>query len=138
MGHSHTNDPLACNAAIATLKVLVEDNLPARARQIGAYWKNHLTSLHQRYEQIGDVRGRGLIQGLEFVKDREHKEPFYDLGKAIYDECFRSGLVFSVRRQGSVIRFVPPFSTTEAQLDSAAEVLDKGIAAALDRLVRKQ
>ena len=46
--------------------------------------------------------------------------------------------MFSVRRQGSVIRFVPPFSTTEAQLDRAAEVLDKGIAAALDRLVRKQ
>ena len=138
MGHSHTNDPLACNAAIATLKVLVENDLPARARQIGTYWKNHLTSLQQRYEQIGDVRGRGLIQGLEFVKDRERKEPFFDLGKAIYEECFRGGLVFSVRRQGSVIRFVPPFSTTEAQLDAAAEVLDKGIGAALDRLVRKQ
>jgi 2,2-dialkylglycine decarboxylase (pyruvate) len=138
MGHSHTNDPLACNAAMATLKILVEDNLPARAREIGAYWKAHLTALAQRYEQIGDVRGRGLIQGLEFVKDRERKEPFFDLGKAVYDECFRGGLVFSVRRLGSVIRFVPPFSTTEAQLDKAAEVLDRGIGAALDRLVRER
>lgn len=138
MGHSHTNDPLACNAAIATLRTLVEDDLPARARQIGAYLKDRLTSLSQRYEQIGDVRGRGLIQGLEFVKDRKGKEPFHELGKAVYDECFRSGLVFSVRRQGSVIRFVPPFSTTEAQLDQAVGILDKGIASALDRLVRIQ
>jgi 2,2-dialkylglycine decarboxylase (pyruvate) len=138
MGHSHTNDPLACNAAITTLKILVEDNLPERAHQIGVYWKEHLTTLSQRYEQIGDVRGRGLIQGLEFVKNRERKEPFFELGKAVYEACFPTGLVFSVRRQGSVIRFVPPFSTTEAQLDQAAEILDKGITAALDKLVRMQ
>jgi 2,2-dialkylglycine decarboxylase (pyruvate) len=138
IGHSHTNDPMACNAAIATLRTLVEDDLPARARDIGAYWKEHLLSLAQRYEQIGDVRGRGLIQGLEFVKSRDGREPFYELGKAVYEECFHSGLVFSVRRQGSVIRFVPPFSTEKQQLDQAAEVLDRGISSALDRLTRAQ
>lgn len=134
MGHSHTNDPMACNAAIATLRILAEHNLPSRAREIGVYWKNHLTTLSQRYEQIGDARGRGLIQGLEFVKDRESKAPFFELGKAVYEECFRNGLVFSVRRQGSVIRFVPPFSTNESQLDQAADVLDRGIRSALDQL----
>jgi 2,2-dialkylglycine decarboxylase (pyruvate) len=138
IGHSHTNDPMACNAAIATLRTLVEDDLPARARDIGAYWKEHLLSLAQRYEQIGDVRGRGLIQGLEFVKSRDGREPFYELGKAVYEECFHSGLVFSVRRQGSVIRFVPPFSTEKQQLDQAAEVLDRGISSALNRLTRAQ
>lgn len=136
IGHSHTNDPMACSAAIATLRALAEDDLPARAREIGDYWKRHLRTLAQRYEQIGDVRGRGLIQGLEFVKERESKEPFFELGKAVYAECFQNGLVFSVRREGSVIRFVPPFSTTEDQLDQAAEVLDRGISNALDRLVR--
>ncbi len=137
IGHSHTNDPLACNAAIATLKVLVEEDMPARAGAVGAYWRDHLGRLSQKYEAIGDVRGRGLIQGLEFVKDRSAKEPFYELGKAVYEHCLADGLVFSVRRQGSVIRFVPPFTTSEEQLDRAAEKLDRGIAASLDRLVRR-
>lgn len=134
IGHSHTNDPLACNAALAMLDVLVNDDLPARAREIGQYWRRHLDCLSQKYEQIGDVRGRGLIQGLEFVKDRQSKKPFFELGKPIYDDCLRNGLIFSVRRNGSVIRFVPPFSTTNEQLDQAAEILDRSIAAALDSL----
>jgi 2,2-dialkylglycine decarboxylase (pyruvate) len=137
IGHSHTNDPLACNAAIATLKILVEDDLPARARAVGEYWRSHLLRLAQKYEVIGDVRGRGLIQGLEFVKDRHTKAPFYELGKAVYDHCLPNGLVFSVRRQGSVIRFVPPFCTTNEQLDQAAETLDRGITKSLDELTSR-
>jgi 2,2-dialkylglycine decarboxylase (pyruvate) len=137
IGHSHTNDPLACNAALATLRILVEEDMPARARAVGAYWRDHLSRLSQKYEVIGDVRGRGLIQGLEFVKDRSGKEPFYALGKSVYEHCLAGGLVFSVRRQGSVIRFVPPFTTSDEQLDRAADTLDRGIAASLDRLMRR-
>jgi 2,2-dialkylglycine decarboxylase (pyruvate) len=134
IGHSHTNDPLACNAAIATLKILVDDDLPARARAVGEYWRRHLARLAQKYEVIGDVRGRGLIHGVEFVKDRRGKAPFFALGKAVHERCLEDGLVFSLRRQGSVIRFVPPFCTSNDQLDRAAETLDRSIAGALDRL----
>jgi 2,2-dialkylglycine decarboxylase (pyruvate) len=137
IGHSHSNDPLACNAAIASLDIIVGDNLPAKALQVGNYWKKHLQNLGQKYEQIGDVRGRGLIQGLEFVKDRMGKEPFFELGKAIYDRCLNKGLLFSVRRNGSVIRFVPPFYTTNEQLDAAADMLDRSIAESLDTLAGK-
>jgi len=136
IGHSHTNDPLACNAAIATLDIIVGDNLPEKARTVGNYWKRHLQNLAQKYEVIGDVRGRGLIQGIEFVKDRMSKEPFFELGKAIYERCVDTGLLFSVRRKGSVIRFVPPFYTTNDQLDRAAEILDRSISSSLDALVR--
>lgn len=134
IGHSHTNDPIACNAAMATLDVLVEEDLPARAREVGAYWRKHLEQLSQKYEQIGDLRGRGLIQGIEYVKDRHTKEPYFELGRAVYERCFPNGLVFSVRRNGSVIRFVPPFCTTREQLDRAAEILDEAISASLDEL----
>ena len=138
VGHSHTNDPLACNAGLASLNIIIEENLPEKAKQIGEYWKKNLETLAQKHEVIGDIRGRGLIQGIEFVKSRQRKEPYYDLGKAVYDHCLRDGLLFSVRRQGSVIRFVPPFTTTSEQLDRGAEILDHAISASLDDLTRER
>jgi 2,2-dialkylglycine decarboxylase (pyruvate) len=131
IGHSHTNDPLPCNAAIASLDVIVSGNLPERAQQIGKYWRTKLEGLMAKYEVIGDLRGRGLIHGIEFVEDRDTKAPYFELGKAVSRHCLAGGLLFSVRRNGSVIRFVPPFSTTESELDRAAAILDRGIAAAL-------
>jgi 2,2-dialkylglycine decarboxylase (pyruvate) len=136
IGHSHTNDPMACNAALATLDIIVEENLTERARVIGDYWKQHLMRLSQRFEEIGDVRGRGLIQGIEFVKNRMTKEPHFDLGKAVYDTCIDEGLLFSLRRNGSVVRFVPPFHTTFGQLDQAADILEKAISKSIAGLVR--
>jgi 2,2-dialkylglycine decarboxylase (pyruvate) len=136
IGHSHTNDPLACNAALASLDAIVEDDLPARAAETGKYWRGHLDHLAGKYEVIGDVRGRGLIQGIELVRDRERKEPYREAGRAISRHCLARGLLFSARRDGSVLRFVPPFYSTRAELDRAAEILDAGIAAALDELTQ--
>jgi 2,2-dialkylglycine decarboxylase (pyruvate) len=136
VGHSHTNDPLACNAALASLDMIVSEDLPGKARVIGDRFKGHLEELAQRYDVIGDVRGRGLIQGIEFVRDRMHKEPFFALGRAVYDRCLEAGLLFSVRRKGSVLRFVPPFTSTPEQLDRAAEILNTAISGALDDVTR--
>ncbi|HET8577612.1 MAG TPA: aspartate aminotransferase family protein [Methylomirabilota bacterium] len=136
IGHSHTNDPIACNAGLASLNVIVEDNLPDRAQRVGKSWKARLEMLATKHEIIGDVRGRGLIQGVELVRDRETKEPYFDAGRAITQHCLASGLLFSLRRNGSVLRFVPPFYTTEEQLDRAAEILDKALGVARDNLVR--
>ena len=128
VAHSHSNDPLTCNAAIASLDIILEENLVDTAARIGAYWQAHLRRLQERHELIGDVRGRGLLQGIEFVTDRETREPAYEQGRQIARACLENGLIFSVRRQGSVLRFVPPFTTTEAQLDLAADILDHAIA----------
>ena len=89
IGHSHTNDPLACNAAMATLDIIIEDNLPEKARTVGDYWKRHLQALAQKYDVIGDTRGRGLIQGIEFVKDRMSKEPFSSSGRPSTNAVWR-------------------------------------------------
>jgi 2,2-dialkylglycine decarboxylase (pyruvate) len=129
--HSHSNDPLACAAGIASLDVIEGEDMPAKARAIGAHFKGHLETLAQRYEQIGDVRGRGLLLGVELVEDRHSRRPAHALGRAVYRHCFERGLIFSQRRDGSVLRFVPPMSTTEAQLDRAAQLLDEAFAAAL-------
>ena len=129
--HSHSNDPLACAAGIASLDVIEDEDMPAKARAIGARFKGHLETLAQRYEQIGDVRGRGLLLGIELVEERHSRKPAHALGQAVYRHCFEHGLIFSQRRQGSVLRFVPPMSTTDAQLDRAAQLLDDAFAAAL-------
>ena len=126
--HSHSNDPLACAAGTATLEVLEREDLPAKARQLGSYLKSKLNELSERFEIIGDVRGRGLLQGIELVRDRHSKEPATTEGKAITEQCLKAGLIFSVRRGGSVLRFVPPASTTEDQIDRAVDILEQAIA----------
>ena len=129
--HSHSNDPLACAAAVASLDVIEGEDMPSRARAIGERFKGHLEALAQHYEAIGDVRGRGLLLGIELVEDRQSRRPNHSLGQAVHRYCFERGLIFSQRRQGSVLRFVPPLSTSDAQLDRAAQLLDDAFAAAV-------
>jgi len=123
--HSHSNDPLICAAGVASIDVVVDEDVPARARRIGERFKGHLHRMAQRYELIGDVRGRGMLLGIELVKDRSTRTPAFDEGREIAKRSFSAGLIFSVRRNGSVLRFVPPATTSDDQIDQAAEILDR-------------
>jgi 2,2-dialkylglycine decarboxylase (pyruvate) len=125
--HSHANDPLICAAGVASLDVIRDEDVPAKARKIGAHMRERLEVLAQRYELIGDIRGRGQLMGIELVRDRYTKEPATAEGRSIAKRCFENGLIFSVRREGSVLRFVPPASTTEGQMDAAMDVLGKAV-----------
>jgi 2,2-dialkylglycine decarboxylase (pyruvate) len=128
IGHSHSSDPLACKAGTASIDEIVEKQLPKRALEIGDYWQANLRALQQRYEIIGDIRGRGLLQGIELVRDRSSKEPATEIAADIYRHCLANGLMFSVRGKfKNVLRFVPPFTTTNAQLDQATEILETGM-----------
>ena len=127
VGHSHSNDPMPCNAAIASIDIILEGVLVDVAQRIGAYWREHLERLAHKHQIIGDIRGRGLLQGIELVSDRQTRNPANQEGRAIGRLCLENGLILSVRRNGSVFRFVPPFTTTEAQLDQAADILDHAI-----------
>ena len=127
VGHSHSNDPMPCNAAIASIDIIMEEILVDVSQRIGEYWREHLQRLARKHAIIGDIRGRGLLQGIELVTDRNTREPAFDQGRAIGRLCLENGLILSVRRRGSVFRFVPPFTTTEAQLDEAADILDHAI-----------
>jgi 2,2-dialkylglycine decarboxylase (pyruvate) len=121
--HSHSNDPLICAAGIASLDVIEEEDVPAKARTIGAAMLERLEALSQRYELIGQVRGRGQLLGIELVRDRQSKEPASEEGRRIHKMCFERGLIFSLRRNGSVLRFVPPATTTAAQIEEAMALL---------------
>ncbi|MCC6469943.1 MAG: aspartate aminotransferase family protein [Alphaproteobacteria bacterium] len=127
-GHSHSSDPLACAAGVASIDEIVEKDLPKRAIEIGEHWQSNMRALAQRYELVGDIRGRGLLQGIELVKDRFTKEPATQVAADVYRYSLSHGLMFSVRGKfKNVLRFVPPFTTTNAQLDQAAEILESGL-----------
>lgn len=127
-GHSHASDPLACKAGTASIDEIVEKRLELRAAEIGQRWSDNMRQLQQRYEVIGDIRGRGLLQGIELVSDRNSKDPATQLAANIYRHCLKSGLMFSVRgRHKNVLRFVPPFTTTDEQIDKATDLLEQGI-----------
>jgi 2,2-dialkylglycine decarboxylase (pyruvate) len=132
IGHSHSSDPLACKAGSASIDEILDNDLPQKALQIGAHWQANLTALQQRYEIIGDVRGRGLLQGIELVRDRRTKEPATDIAADIYRHCLANGLMFSVRGKfKNVLRFAPPFTTSNADLDRAAEILEAAMRTAI-------
>jgi 2,2-dialkylglycine decarboxylase (pyruvate) len=134
---SHVSDPMPAAAALAVIDVVVEEDLATRARLRGEYLISQLRKLQERYEQIGDVRGRGLLVGLELVKDRETKEPADALGHAVMDECLRCGLSMNIVRSGAdmfganCFRMAPPLTVSEDEIDTAVEIIDHAVASIL-------
>lgn len=120
---SHSNDPLLCAAGLASLELVEAEDAPARSRTIGDYLLAQLRLLSEEFEIIGDVRGRGILTGIELVLDRTTREPAYQAGQEITQHCLTHGLIFSSRRNGSVLRFMPPTTTTSAQIDQAMQIL---------------
>jgi 4-aminobutyrate aminotransferase-like enzyme/Ser/Thr protein kinase RdoA (MazF antagonist) len=124
-------NPVSCAAGLAVLDVLERDNLQANAEKVGTYIKHGLKALQQKHDIIGDVRGRGLLLAVEFVKDRQTREPARDAVKAVINDMARNGvLVGSEGALGTVIKMRPPMVFTEAN----ADLLLSSFSGALDRL----
>ncbi len=128
-GNTFGGNALACAAAYEVLS-LVEEELVANAARVGAYLKEGLEELQGRYEQIGDVRGRGLMVGVEFVKDRQSKEPARALANEIMEQAFKRGALL-LTCGASTIRFCPPLTLTEAQVDEGLTIFEAALQAAL-------
>lgn len=123
---SHTSDPLAAAVGLAALRVLAEERLNERAVEMGAYLLHGLRDLQQRHEVIGDVRGRGLLLGLEVVKDRQSREPDHPLVRRISARAQRHGLHMAMLRDGgSGWRVAPPLTVSRSEIDSALDILDR-------------
>jgi 2,2-dialkylglycine decarboxylase (pyruvate) len=131
---SHVSDPLPAAAGLAVLEVIEEERLVERARERGGYLLGRLRELQAAHEQIGDVRGRGLLVGLELVEDRESRRPADALGAAVTAECLRRGLSMNIVRVGSganCFRMAPPLTISEDEIDLAVEILDSSLKAVL-------
>jgi 2,2-dialkylglycine decarboxylase (pyruvate) len=93
-----------------------------------------LRELQERHEQVGDVRGRGLLVAVELVWDRETKAPATDLGREVTADALQRGLSVNVARSGSTancLRMAPPLSISEAEIDTGIEILDESLTSVL-------
>jgi 4-aminobutyrate aminotransferase len=118
-------NPVAIAASLATIELL-EDGLIANSAKMGGYLMDGLRELMKRHEIIGDVRGKGLMIGVELVKDRATKEPHPDALLQLEVECFRRGLV--IQGAGtSTIRLSPPLVIDQEQCDFALKTLDEAL-----------
>jgi len=133
MSHSQANDPIGCMAAIASLDIIIEENMCERAEKVGDKWGQKLTALYNRYENVGDVRGKGLIRGIELVENRKMRKPAQKLGKDIAAESLRNGLIFGSLRGGHILRFVPPFCTNDDEIEQAYNILNKSFETVLSK-----
>jgi 4-aminobutyrate aminotransferase/(S)-3-amino-2-methylpropionate transaminase len=122
--------PLACAAAIAGIEVIEKKNLLEKAVKDGEYFMKGLAEIAEEHELIGDIRGKGLLVGVELVKNKKTKEPGTKEAYNVCLESFKRGLVFATYGMyDNVLRFFPPLITTRAQFDKALNILGEAIKA---------
>jgi 4-aminobutyrate aminotransferase len=122
-------NPVACATTLAVIRVIEEDNLRRNAAEVGAYLRQRLDELKDKYTVIGDVRGLGLMQGLELVKDRETKEPHPQAVLRVFEETRRRGvLIGKGGLYGNVIRTGMMLNSTRDHVDEMINALDAGFA----------
>lgn len=138
---SHACDPITCAAGVASIDILIEENLVERAAAIGERMREQLQTTATEYEVIGDVRGRGVLYGVELVLDRKSREPANTMGQEVVRICQENGLL--VQSRGShgrtnVIRLVPPLVCTNDEIDQGMDILRRAIGSAVEAASSRQ
>jgi len=129
-------NPVSCTAARAVIQVIEEENLLENAATTGKYFQDGLRELQNKHALIGDVRGMGLMQAIELVKDRDTKEPAPEATNQFMEECRREGLLIGKGGMvGNVIRLSPPLNISKADVDVALCTMDKAMAAVANKAV---
>jgi adenosylmethionine-8-amino-7-oxononanoate aminotransferase len=148
-GHTYAGNPLSCAIALEAVRVILDEHLVDNARQIGTYLFERLYELKNRYPIIGDVRGRGLLSAIEFVRDRSTREPFPASWYVAFEaaEIARErGLLIYPRRSlyglsGDHVMIAPPLIVTPEEVDMLIDLLDATLAdltQMLDRYVARE
>ncbi len=121
-------NPVSSAAARATIEVIEEDQLLDNAHEVGGYFRQKLEQLKEKHLLVGDVRGMGLMQGVELVKDRKTKEPAPQETNALMDRCKNNGLLIGKGGlYSNVLRISPPLNIGKADVDEAVRILDKSL-----------
>ena len=125
---THASDPVPAAVGLKVLEIVLRDKLTARARELGTYLRDGLLALKQRHECIGDVRGRGLLVGLDLVHDRKTKAPAPELAHRVSRTCLELGMMTSVVRGGlGIFRIAPPINIAKDEIDMALDIFDRAI-----------
>ena len=135
---THVNDPLPAMVGLKVIEIVQRDGLAARAAELGDRLKRGLLSLKQRYPGVGDVRGRGLLLGVEFrALDRDEQHSARALSNAVTDKALHLGLSANIVRTGAsdgVMRIAPPLTASESEIDLGLELLDAALGKTLEEL----
>jgi 4-aminobutyrate aminotransferase len=124
-GNTYGGNPISCAAALATIE-LIETEYMQNAAEVGQYTLDALTELQSRHPSIGDVRGIGLMIGVEFVKDRTSKEPAGDLTERVVELAFERGLLM-LSCGKSVIRIAPPLSISRSEVNEGLAIFEEAV-----------
>ena len=132
---THVSDPLAAAVGLTVLDVIEREHLVERAARLGEQLTDRLLALRDRYEVVGDVRGRGLLQGIELVKDKKSKAPADELGSAVTSACLERGLHMNIVQlpgMGGIFRIAPPLTISEDDLHTGVDILEASLEVVLD------
>ncbi len=124
-GNTYGGNPVACRAGIATLN-LIENGFMQNASEMGEYTLDALTEIMTRHKTIGEVRGKGLMIGVELVKDRESKEPASELRDTVMEGAFKRGLI-GLGSGRSSIRLAPPLNIERDLIDEGLMMLEDAL-----------
>jgi len=128
LGGTFAGNPISCSAALAVLEILIQDGLLETGVALGKKISSRFNTLSERYEMIGDVRGRGPMMAMELVKNRETKEPATAEAKKLVQWCYEKGLVIlSCGHHGNVIRTLMPLVITDEQMERGLAILEEGL-----------
>ncbi|EJB8406408.1 aspartate aminotransferase family protein [Vibrio parahaemolyticus] len=128
MGHyTHEKSPIGCAAALATMEAIEQDGLLDKVKADSQFMREKLLEMKAKYPVIGDVRGIGMLWGIELVTDHESKARAYDEAEAVLYQCLNNGVSFKVS-QGNVIQLSPPLLITREQLTEALAIFEEAIA----------
>jgi len=137
---SHVSDPLPSTIGLAVLETIEQEGLLERSRTMGDYLAQSLRTLQERHEEIGDIRGMGLLRGIELVRDRETREPHHVLGALTTQRCLDLGLSMNIRRRperGSVWRIAPPLTVQREDIDLAMTIFDQALVETKNEMARE-
>ena len=129
IGHyTHEKNPVTARAALTTIEIIEEEGLVARAAELGDHAMGRMRDLMARSPFVGDVRGRGLMFGVEIVADKATRAPGNALAEKIYYSCLEAGLSFKIS-QGCVLTLSPPLVIGRADLDRALDIVETAVLA---------
>ena len=127
IGHyTHEKNPVTTRAALTTLEIIEEEGLVNRAAELGAHALERLYEMMDQHPIVGDVRGRGLLLGVELVTDRASREPAKEAAEEVFYRCLERGLSFKIT-MGNVLTLSPPLTIAPADLERALDILDESL-----------
>ncbi len=132
MGSTNGGNPLSCRAALAAISIIQKEHLVENSARQGEVMRRAFHEMKAKYECLGDVRGQGLVLGLEIVTDKASKTPDPVLSRRIVEECWRRGLVLiaPIGMYGNVLRVAPPLVITDAEVQESLGIFEAALAAA--------